>query len=68
MKGPWVVIIVAYNPVVSKSSTLSPLKSASAMGAGEASGMFLPINPGAANPYEVKTGVVLICPVVQKNS
>ncbi len=67
MKGPWVVIIVVYNPAVSNSPTFSPLMNASAIDAGEASGMFLPINPGAANPYEINTGVILICPVVQQN-
>ena len=68
MKGPWVVIIVVYNPAVSNLPTFSPLKSVAAIDAGEASGMFLQINPGAANPYEINTGIVLICPVVQQNS
>lgn len=68
MKGPWKIIIVVYNPAISNLPTFSPLKSAAAIDAGEASGMFLPINPGAANPYEIQTGIVLICPVVQQNS
>ncbi|MFI5420585.1 MAG: hypothetical protein ACHQ1H_06420, partial [Nitrososphaerales archaeon] len=58
-KGPWVVIILVYNPAVSNSLGFTPLKSAAAIDTGEASGMFLQINPGASNPYEINTGVVL---------
>jgi hypothetical protein len=67
-KGPWDVIIVVYNPAYSFSTTFTPFKSVSAVQAGEAAGDFLPINLGAANPYEINTGVVLICPLVQQNS
>ena len=36
--------------------------------AGEAAGMFLPINSGGENPYEVDTGVLLICPLVSSHA
>ncbi len=66
--GPWDIIIVVYKPSFSNSGTFVPFKSVSAVQAGELAGDFLPINPGASNPYEVNTGVVLICPLVMSNS
>ncbi len=60
MKGPWVVIIVIYNPAFSNSPAFAPLTSSSALVAGEAAGDFVPFNHGAANPYELNTGIVLI--------
>jgi hypothetical protein len=35
-----------------------------ALDQGEANGLFLPINPGGANPYEVDTGIVFLCVIV----
>jgi hypothetical protein len=66
-KGPWVVIIVAYTPSYSNSLSFTPFKSVPAVQAGEAAGDFQVINPGAPNPYEINTGIVLICPIVQQN-
>lgn len=60
MEGPWVVIVVAYNPAYTHTPTFAPFESAATLAAGESNGNFLTINPGAANPYEVNTGVVLI--------
>lgn len=60
MKGPWVLIVVAYDPAYSNLPSFTPLKSTSGILAGEANGQFLPISPGASNPYEINTGVVLI--------
>jgi len=60
MTGPWVVIVMVYNPSVSNAPGFTPIKSAAGLDAGEQAGVFLPINPGAANPYEVNTGVVLV--------
>ncbi len=67
-EAPWVIIILVYDPAVSNQPGFTPLKSAAAIDAGEASGMFSVINPGAANTYEINSGVVLICPVVQQHS
>jgi len=62
--APWHVFLVVYNPAISNQPGFTPLKSAAAIDWGEAHGYFLPINHGAANPFEVDSGVVLICPVV----
>ncbi len=60
MKGPWVLIVVAYDPAYSNQVGFTPYKSAADIRAGEAAGQFLTLAPGAANPYEINTGVVLI--------
>lgn len=60
MKGPWVLLIVAYDPAYSNQPSFTPFKSTSDIVAGEAGGLFLPINPGAVNRDEINTGVVLI--------
>jgi hypothetical protein len=67
-KGPWKIILLVYNPAVAYSPTFQPVKSAAAVDQGEAAGLFLPINPGAANPYEIETGNVLICPTVSPHA
>jgi hypothetical protein len=66
-KGPWKVIVLAYNPAFAESPSFTPIKSADDIAAAEAAGEFLPINADHAagtNPYEIDTGNVLICPVV----
>lgn len=68
MKGPWKIILLMYNPAYVASSTFTPLKSEDQIDAAELAGVFLPINPGGANPYEVETGNVLICPVVSPHA
>ncbi len=60
MKGPWVLIVVAYDPAYSNQAGFTPYKSTAGIRAGEAAGQFVTLNPGAANPYEINTGVVLI--------
>lgn len=64
MKAPWKIIVLMYNPAVALSPTFTPITSADDIDAAEANGTFLPINPGAENPYEIETGNVLICPLV----
>ncbi len=63
-KGPWKIIVLMYNPAVLADPNFKPVTSEVDLDAGEAAGEFLPINPGADNPYEVVTGNVLICPFV----
>ena len=46
------------------SPSFVPLKSYSELVAGEAAGKFEPINPEAANPYEIWTTTILIHPIV----
>jgi hypothetical protein len=66
-KGPWKIIVLLYNPERFNDPNFMPIMSAVDVDTGEANGMFLPINtdptPGA-NPYEIETGNVLICPLV----
>jgi len=63
-KGPWKIIVLLYNPAIFNSPDFTPIKSAADIDAAETTGTFLPINPTGANPYEVDTGNVLICPLV----
>jgi hypothetical protein len=67
-KAPWKIILLMYNPEVANSPTFTPVTSASDVDAAEANGVFLPINPGPGNPYEIETGSVLICPFVSPNA
>ncbi len=60
MKGPWVLILVAYDPAYSNQASFTPYKSTAGLRGGEAAGNFVVLNPGAANPYEINTGVVII--------
>ncbi len=60
MKGPWVLIIVSYNPSYSNQLGFTPFKSTADISSGELAGDFQIINPGAANPYEINTGIVVI--------
>ncbi len=60
MKGPWVLIIVAYDPAYSNQLGFTPYKSTSDLRAGEAAGQFVTLNSGGANPYEINTGVVVL--------
>lgn len=67
-KAPWKIILLMYNPEVANSPTFTPVTSASDVDAAEANGVFLPINPDSANPFEIETGSVLICPFVSPNA
>lgn len=69
MMGPWKIILLVYDPAYVSSPGFTPLKSEEQIDAAEqAGGVFLPINSGGANPYEVETGNVLICPVVSPHA
>jgi|GEM_PF-674064 hypothetical protein len=68
-KAPWKIIVLVYNPTYMASPSFKPVTSATALDAAEAAGnVFLPINPGGANPYEVDTGNLLICPTVSSHA
>lgn len=67
-KSPWKIILLIYNPDVALSPTFTPITSAKDIDAAEAAGTFLPINPGAANQFEIETGTVLICPLVSPDA
>lgn len=67
-KGPWKIIVLMYSPSVALSRTFTPITSAADIDTAEAAGVFLPINQGADNPYEIETGNVLICPLVSPHA
>jgi hypothetical protein len=68
-KAPWKIIVLMYNPLYAMSPWFTPIKNANDIDAAEAAGnVFLPLNQGAANPYEIDTGNVLICPTVSSSA
>lgn len=68
-KAPWKIIVLVYNPQYAYSPSFTPLKSEAAVDLAEQAGnVFLPINPGGANPYEFETGNLLICPIVSSHA
>lgn len=67
-KGPWQIIITMYTPAFAFSPSFTPVTSDEALDAAEAAGDFVPLNPGGANPFEVPTGSILICPLVSSHA
>lgn len=68
-KSPWKIIILMYNPAYVTSPGFKPLTSEADIDAAEEAGnVFLPINQGGANPYEIDTGNLLICPTVSSHA
>jgi hypothetical protein len=68
-KAPWKIIIVVYDSAYAASPTFTPITSAADLDAAEAAGnVFAPINSGGANPYEIDTGNLLICPTVSRHA
>ncbi len=68
-KSPWKIIVLVYNPEYVASPTFKPITSATDLDAAEAAGnVFLPINAGGDNIYEVDTGNLLICPLVSSHA
>ena len=67
-KGPWVIIVLVYNPDFAFISSFSPVTSDEALDIAEGAGEFLPINPQGANHFEINTGNVLICPLVSSHA
>jgi hypothetical protein len=74
-KGPWLITIVVFNPrFTGGNGSFAPITSDTQLSAVEADSAaalrgggvpeLLPINSGAANPFERPTGTVLICPIV----
>lgn len=66
-EGPWRIVILVYNPAYAYSPFFRPVTSDDQIAAAEAAGDFLPVDAGAANPYEIWTQNVLVCPVVRQN-
>jgi hypothetical protein len=74
--APWLITIVVFNPrFTGGNASFAPIKSDTQLAAVEAESAaalrsggvpeLLPINSGAANPFELPTGTVLICPIVR---
>jgi len=69
MKAPWKLILLVYNPAYVASPFFTPIKSEQDLDAAEEAGnVFLPINQGGDNQYEIETGNVLICPIVSSHA
>jgi hypothetical protein len=68
-KAPWKIIVLVYNPEYVSSRTFKPITSAADLDAAEEAGnVFVPINPGGENVYEIDTGNLLICPTVSNHA
>lgn len=68
-KAPWKIIVLVYNPEYVSSRTFKPITSAADLDAAEAAGnVFVPVNPGGENVYEIDTGNLLICPTVSNHA
>jgi hypothetical protein len=68
-KAPWKIIVLVYNPAYVSSPTFRPITSETDLDAAEEAGnVFLPVNPGGANVYEIDTGNLLICPTVSNHA
>jgi hypothetical protein len=68
-KSPWKIIVLVYNPAYVASPTFKPITSETDLDAAETAGnVFLPINSGGDNVYEVDTGNLLICPLVSSHA
>jgi hypothetical protein len=76
-KGPWKVMVVIYDYGWTQSPAFQPLTSADDLDAVEAAGgqagghaVLAPKPAGApgANPFEIETGNVLICPIVSNKA
>lgn len=65
--SPWRIVVMRYTPQYAFSRDFKPVTSDDGLARAEKDGDFLPINPGAANPYEIWTTNVLVCPVVRQN-
>jgi hypothetical protein len=72
-KGPWKVMVVLYNPQWAASPNFQPITSVDELDAVEAQGLqnhiiHKPAGAPGANPYEIETGNVLICPIVSNKA
>jgi hypothetical protein len=68
-KAPWKIIVLVYNPAYVAARGFSPITSEAALDAAEEAGnVFLPINTGGGNIYEIDTGNLLICPTVSSHA
>ena len=67
--APWKIILLVYNPGYAMAKGFTPIKSEADLDAAEEAGnVFLPINQGGGNPYEIDTGNLLICPTVSPHA
>ena len=63
-EAPWRLVIMRYTPAYANSLSFVPVTSDEQIPAAEGAGEFVRINPGAADPFQIWTPVVLICPLV----
>jgi hypothetical protein len=70
-KGPWKIIIMMYDPAVSSKPDFKPLMDDESIVTAEQNGEFLKINADLSHgpdPYQIDTGMVLICPLVSSHA
>ena len=70
-KGPWKIIIMMYNPKVTSDPNFKPLMDDESIATAEQNGEFLKINASLTHgpdPYQIDTGMVLICPLVSSHA
>ncbi len=72
-ESPWRIVVLMYSPGYAYSPFFTPITSddevaqaVQACESGQACDL-LPINSGSANPYEIWTSNVLVCPIVRQN-
>jgi hypothetical protein len=63
-KAPWKIILVMYTVEWVRSKDFVPVKSVAELDQAEADGKLQVLDRNAANPYEIDTGNLLICPFV----
>lgn len=67
-RAPWHIVVMAYSPGYYNSPGFTPITSDDEIAAYEQARRMLPLNPGAADPYQISTNMVLICPIIRQNS
>lgn len=70
-KGPWRIVLMMYNPKVMTDPNFKPLMDDESIHTAETAGEFLPINASLTHgpdPYQIETGLVLICPLVSSHA
>jgi hypothetical protein len=69
-KGTWQVIVLQYTPQYAFSPSFKPVTTTAELDAAEAAGAFQPIAQGInpQNPFEIRTGSVLIADLVSSHA
>jgi hypothetical protein len=66
-RAPWRIVVMAYMPTYYSSPAFRPITSDSQIPQYEGDGRLVPLDPGAPDPYQVWTDMVLICPIIRQH-